>query len=159
MKRLVVEIAGIGQATSIVLTKHGFKTVDDIANASIESLSVVPGFADVRSFQTIKKANDLLKVKGDLPLEKVSKPAKTKKEIGSKKPKKDKKTAKKSKNKDKKAGKNKVKLVAKELAKKVAKLKNKKAAKNKAKKAGSKADAKKKKSKKSKKKQMVTTKV
>jgi len=70
MGQLVIEIAGIGQATSIVLTKHGFKTVADVASASIESLSVVPGFANARSLQTIKKAKDLLKEVG------VSAPAK-----------------------------------------------------------------------------------
>ena len=150
MKKLVVEVAGIGQATSIVLAKHGFKTVDDIAGASIESLSAVPGFAGVRSVQTIKKAKALLEIGEDLSSEKVSESTGGKKKEGSKKSKKAKKIAKKS--KDKKVVKNKVKLVAKELAKKVAKLKNKKAAKDKAKKSSSKTAAKKKKSKKSKKK-------
>ncbi|MBL0711639.1 MAG: helix-hairpin-helix domain-containing protein, partial [Colwellia sp.] len=60
MEQLVIKIAGIGQVTSVILTKHGFKTVSDVANASIESLSVVPGFANARSLQTIQRAKALL---------------------------------------------------------------------------------------------------
>ena len=60
MEQLVIKIAGIGQITSVILTKHGFKTVADVANASVESLSVVPGFANARSLQTIQRAKALL---------------------------------------------------------------------------------------------------
>jgi len=158
MEQLVIEIAGIGQATSLVLTKHGFKTVADVASANVESLSVVPGFANARSLQMIKKAKELLQT-ADVPASTeasdsvVSKekavsqtPIKNKKTVKKSKDKKviEKKGNKAAKNKDKKVEKNKLKLVAKELAKKVAKLKNKKAAKDKAKKASSKAASKKK---------------
>jgi len=148
MKKLVIEVAGIGQATSLILTKHGFKTVADLANASVESLSVVPGFADARSLQTIKKAKDLLQATDVLVSKEVSGSVARKEKTVSKKQLKNKKITK----KNKKVEKNKLKLEAKKLAKKVAKLKEKKAAKNKAKKASSKAAAKKKSSKKSKKK-------
>jgi len=160
MEQLVIEIAGIGQAASIALTKHGFKTVADVANASVESLSVVPGFASARSLQTIKKAKDLLKEVDVATPAKVIAPVASEEKAVSKEPIKIKKAPKKSKNKDKKVAKNKdkkieknkLKLEAKKLAKKVAKLKAKKAAKDKAKKASSKAAAKKKSAKKSKKK-------
>jgi len=154
MEQLVIEIAGIGQATSLVLTKHGFKTVADVANANVESLSVVPGFANARSLQTIKKAKELLQA-ADVPASKEEVDSVVSEEkMVSKKPTKDKKTVKKSKGnkaaKNKKLEKNELKLVVKKLAKKVAKLKDKKAAKDKAKKASSKAALKKKSSQKSK---------
>jgi len=153
MELLVIEIAGIGQATSLVLTKHGFKTVAEVASASVESLSVVPGFANARSLQTIKKANDLLQAADLSASKEVSDSGASKEKTIYKKPIKNKKAAKKSKNKDKKVEKIKSKRVAKELSKKAAKLKDKKAAKDKkAKKSSSKVAIKKKSSKKSKKK-------
>ncbi|MEY8211298.1 MAG: helix-hairpin-helix domain-containing protein [Gammaproteobacteria bacterium] len=129
MEQLVIEIAGIGQATSAVLTKHGFITVADVANTSVDSLSVVPGFANARSLQTIKKAKELLQA-GDVSAFKEEVDSVVSKEkIFSKKPIKNKKTVKKSKGnkaaKNKKLEKNKLKLVVKKLAKKLAKLKGK----------------------------------
>jgi len=142
MEQLVIKIAGIGQVTSAALTKHGFKTVNDVANASVESLSVVSGFASVRSLQTIKKAKALLQIENVSISKEVSDSVTSKEKRVSKKPIKNKKAAKKS--KDKKVEKNKLK--------KAAKLKDKKVAKDKAKKAIKKAATKKKMSKKSKKK-------
>jgi len=155
MDKLVIEIAGIGQATSLVLTKHGFKTVADVANASVESLSEVPGFANARSLQTIKWAKELLQAAPLSASKEVNDSGASKEKTIYKKPIKNKKAAKKSKNKDKKVEKSKSKRVAKELSKKAAKLKDKKAVKDKAKKAkksSSKVAIKKKSSKKSKKK-------
>jgi len=134
MEQLVIEIAGIGQATSAVLTKHGFKTVADVASTSVDSLSVVPGFANSRSLQTIKKAKELLQAVNVSASKAVSDSLVSKEKVVSEKPiknNKNKNKAKKvlkkkaAKNKDKKAEKNKLKQVAKELAKKVAKLKDK----------------------------------
>ena len=155
MEKLVIEIAGIGQATSVVLTKHGFKTVADVASASVESLSVVPGFANARSLQTIKRAKELLQAADLSASKEVSDSGASKEKTIYKKPIKNKKAAKKSKNKDKKVEKSKSKRVAKELSKKAAKLKDKKAVKDKAKKtkkSSSKVAIKKKSGKKSKKK-------
>jgi len=153
MGLLVIEIAGIGQVTSLVLTKHGFKTVAEVASASVESLSVVPGFANARSLQTIKRAKELLQAADLSASKEVSDSGASKEKTIYKKPIKNKKAAKKSKNKDKKVEKIKSKRVAKELSKKAAKLKDKKAAKDKkAKKSSSKVAIKKKSSKKSKKK-------
>ena len=153
MEKLVIEIAGIGQATSIVLTKHGFKTVAEVASASVESLSVVPGFANARSLQTIKRAKELLQAADLSASKEVSDSGASKEKTIYKKPIKNKKAVKKSKNKDRKVEKSKSKRVAKELSKKAAKLKDKKAAKDKkAKKSSSKVAIKKKSGKKSKKK-------
>jgi len=170
MEQLVIKIAGIGQVTSVILTKHGFKTVSDVANASIESLSVVPGFANARSLQTIQRAKALLQTENVSVSKKVTDPVICKEKLVSKTLISNKKAAKKSKNKNKnkvkdknkekeisknkkkKAEKNTLKLVAKELAIKMTKLKDKKTAKDKAKKATNKTATKKKNNKKSKKK-------
>ena len=95
MEQLVIEIAGIGQATSVVLTKHGFKTVADVANANVESLSVVPGFANARSLQTIKKAKALLQIAGVSASKEVNDSVASQEEVAPKKPIKNKKTVKK----------------------------------------------------------------
>jgi len=131
MEQLVIKIAGIGQVTSALLTKHGFKTVADIANASVESLSVVSGFASARSLQTIKKAKELLQT-ADVSISKeVTDSVVSKEKEVIKKPIKNKKAAKESKNKAEKVSKNKkkeinrLKLEVKKLASKLAKLKDK----------------------------------
>ena len=139
MEQLVIKIAGIGQVTSIALVKHGFKTVADVANATAESLSIVPGFSNARAIQTIKKAKALLQTEKVSVSKEVSDSSisKSKGKLVSKKEIKNKKPAKKSKNKAKKDAKNKktkkmiVKLIAKELANKTSKLKHKKTAKDK----------------------------
>ncbi len=141
MKRLVVEVAGIGQATSIVLAKYGFETIRDLASSNIKSLSIVPGFADARSALTIRRAEDLLREEAVLSAKKINDIAVSKKEVASKVSKKAKKIAKK--------GKNKSKANTDKLTKAAAKLKKKKGLKEKA---GSKAADKKKKTKKNKKK-------
>jgi|GEM_PF-798254 len=164
MEQLVIKIAGIGQVTSVILTKHGFKTVADVANASVESLSVVPGFANARSLQTIQRAKALLQTENISVSKEVTDSVACKEKLVSKKLIRNKKATKKSKNKDKntdekiaknkkkKAEKNRLKLEAKKLANKITKLKDKKSAKDKAKKARNKTATKKKASKKSKKK-------
>jgi len=140
MEQLVIKIAGIGQVTSALLTKHGFKTVADVANANVKSLSVVPGFARARSLQTIKKAKALLQAEDVSVSKEVTDPVVSKEKEVTKKPIKNKKLAKESKNKAKKASKNKkveinrLKLEVKKLANKLAKLKGKKADKDKVKK-------------------------
>ena len=164
MEQLVIKIAGIGQITSVILTKHGFKTVADVANASVESLSVVPGFANARSLQTIQRAKALLQTENISVSKEVTDSVTCKEKLVSKKLIRNKKATKKSKNKDKntdekiaknkkkKAEKNRLKLEAKKLANKITKLKDKKSAKDKAKKVRNKTATKKKASKKSKKK-------
>jgi len=161
MEQLVIKIAGIGQVTSVILTKHGFKTVADVANATVESLSVVPGFANARSLQAIQRAKALLQTENISVSKEVTDPVTCKEKLVSKKLISNKKATKKSKNKEiaknkknkkKKAEKNILKLVAKELANKITKLKDKKPAKDKAKKVSNKTATKKKSSKKSSKK-------
>ena len=60
MTASLTEISGIGPQTAAVLANNGFKTVDSVANASVESLSNVPGFSQARAASTIKSARDLL---------------------------------------------------------------------------------------------------
>jgi len=103
MEQLVIKIAGIGQVTSIALVKHGFKTAADVANASVESLSIVPGFANTRSIQTIKKAKALLQTENVSVSKEVSDSVSSKGKLVSKKGIKNKKAAKNKETKKKKS--------------------------------------------------------
>lgn len=53
-------IRGIGPATVDVLAEYGFKSIKDLAGASVESLSATPGFSEKRSAQVISDAKSLL---------------------------------------------------------------------------------------------------
>lgn len=112
MAQSILDVKGIGKVTSILLTKNGFKTANDLATTSVGKLAELPGFSDARAMQIIKNANDLIapvskekapttlvpKAKekaASLLITKAKKPAKDKK-------KKDKNDKSKSKEKDKK---------------------------------------------------------
>jgi colicin import membrane protein len=53
-------IPGIGPSTARVLMENGFKSANEIAQASIAQLVGVPGFSTARASRTIKAANELL---------------------------------------------------------------------------------------------------
>ncbi len=118
----LIEITGIGPAAAQTLMDHSFKTVESIADTTIEKLSAVPGFSVIRAQKTIDAAKQLLAsttsdsataasvkksaVKKPAPQDKKSKDKKSKdkksKDKKSKKDKKDKKDkSKKKKNKSK----------------------------------------------------------
>ena len=54
----VTAIPGIGPATADLLGKHGFTSAESIAETSVEKLSLVPGFGEIRAVNTIKAAAD-----------------------------------------------------------------------------------------------------
>ena len=104
----VTAISGIGPATAELLANHGFKTAESIANTTTEKLSLVPGFGEIRSANTIKAAIEAVGAEpaAEKPKTTKKKPeAKAKKEKPEKNKKKDKK--KKDKTKDKKKDKKK----------------------------------------------------
>ena len=56
----IINVHGIGQATSVVLAEYGFKTADDLAKASIVQLAMTPGFSETRATQVINDARSLV---------------------------------------------------------------------------------------------------
>ena len=100
----VTAISGIGPATAELLANHGFKTAESIANTTTEKLSLVPGFGEIRSADTIKAAIEAVGAEpaAEKPKTTKKKPeAKAKKEKPEKNKKKDKKKDKKKKEKTK----------------------------------------------------------
>ena len=106
----ILDVHGIGQATSVVLAEYGFKTADDLANATIAQLTAIPGFSETRAAQVINDACSLVasadqedtteKVKSQAKDKKLSKSAKEPIKVKDKKNKK--KDSKKNKDKTKK---------------------------------------------------------
>ncbi len=60
MAKFITSLPGVGGATAAILNKHGFRVVEDIANASPEALSAVPGFRTSRAAQIIAAARATL---------------------------------------------------------------------------------------------------
>jgi transcription termination factor NusA len=60
MPKFITSIPGIGGATAAVLNKHGFRTLEDLASASPDALSAVPGFGAKRATRTIEAARTAL---------------------------------------------------------------------------------------------------
>ncbi len=60
MAKFITSLPGVGGATAAILNKHGFRVVEDIANASPEALSAVPGFRASRAAQIIAAARATL---------------------------------------------------------------------------------------------------
>lgn len=106
MNESITLVSGIGESTKSLLAEHGFKTVADIANASVDQLAAVKGFGRARADSAIAAAIALLKSAPsdeEQPAEAESKQEKTK-EAKSEKNKKD-KNKKKNKKRNKKKGK------------------------------------------------------
>lgn len=120
MAHSIIEVKGIGKVTSLVLAKHGFKTVGDLANSSVDNLALTPGFSQIRATQIINTAKELLAPTLEKePATKTVANAKVKKSLaGDSKPKKEKK-------KDKKEGKKKDKNKSSDKGKKKNSKKNK----------------------------------
>jgi transcription termination factor NusA len=56
MAKFITSLPGVGGATAAILNKHGFRVVEDIANASPDALSAVPGFRASRAAKLIAAA-------------------------------------------------------------------------------------------------------
>ena len=108
MKPAIIDIPGIGPAAAAALAEHSINTLTDLAKASVETVSAVPGFSEARAIKVIAAANALLPATDEAPVVteqpagKARKDSKTKKGKGKGKGKK-----KDKKDKDKKKGKGK----------------------------------------------------
>ncbi len=115
-------IPGIGERTAEMLGKHGFTTIQQIAEAAVEDLLGVPGFGEIRAAIIIETvAGILLKQEGDFSGKKSKKKTKKKNKNKNKKSQKKPKKAsatKKKKDSKKKKGKNKKKTKKKKGGKK-----------------------------------------
>jgi Holliday junction resolvasome RuvABC DNA-binding subunit len=60
MKPAIIDIPGIGPAAAAALAEHSIKTLTDLAKASVETISAVPGFSEARATRVIDAARDLL---------------------------------------------------------------------------------------------------
>jgi transcription termination factor NusA len=60
MAKFITSLPGVGGATAAILNKHGFRVVEDIANASPDALSAVPGFRASRAAKLIAAARATL---------------------------------------------------------------------------------------------------
>jgi len=99
----LTEVTGIGESTVKLLVEHGYENAEDLAEATLAGLTVVPGFSEVRAGRVIAAAQQLVaaaKPKAK-PKAKAAPKAKSKQKK-EKKQKKDKKGDKKKGKKDKK---------------------------------------------------------
>lgn len=56
----ITQISGIGAKTADIMAGHGFESIESIAGSTIEKISVVPGFGQVRAAAIIAAAKSLL---------------------------------------------------------------------------------------------------
>ncbi|MFZ1536685.1 MAG: helix-hairpin-helix domain-containing protein [Chromatiaceae bacterium] len=78
MAKFITSLPGVGGATAAILNKHGFRAVEDIANASPESLSAVPGFRASRAAKIIMAARAILAEEQAVKTAEVKKPSRVK---------------------------------------------------------------------------------
>lgn len=99
MEPEIIDITGIGPAAAATLDEHGITNLADLANASVEEITTVPGFSEARAVRVLAAATELLAASGITPSAEEKKSGKKDKAAG--KDKKDKKGKKDKKKKDK----------------------------------------------------------
>ena len=114
MKPAIIDIAGIGPAAVKALAEHRIRTLASLSKASVQKITAIPGFSEIRATQVIADAAELLAASGITQPAKENKSGKKDKTGG--KDKKDKK--KKGKGKKDKKGKGKGKGKGKKKGKK-----------------------------------------
>ena len=62
MKKKLTDIPGIGAATAVIMDEQGFATILDVANATPDMMTAVPGFGAIRANRVIAAAQKLLEV-------------------------------------------------------------------------------------------------
>jgi hypothetical protein len=67
MEPAIIDIPGIGPAAVAALAEHGIDSLADLARASVEEISAIPGFSEARAAQTIAEANKLLPAPDEAP--------------------------------------------------------------------------------------------
>jgi hypothetical protein len=73
MKPAINDITGIGPAAVKALAEHGIGTLASLSKASVQKITAVPGFSEVRATRAIAGATELLGAAG------TTQPAKEKK--------------------------------------------------------------------------------
>ena len=56
MSSELIKANGVGPASLTSLKEHGFRSLEDLASASVEEVMLVPGFAESRAKQAIASA-------------------------------------------------------------------------------------------------------
>jgi transcription termination factor NusA len=56
MSSELIKANGVGPASLASLKEHGFRSLEDLASASVEEVMLVPGFAESRAKQAIASA-------------------------------------------------------------------------------------------------------
>ena len=103
MSESITTVTGVGEAMKAVLAEQGFKTVSDMAKASVDDLAAVRGFGKARAAKAIASAIAILESAGSVAEEPaVVEPSKGEESKKKKKGKKNKKAGKKGKAKSKK---------------------------------------------------------
>ena len=83
MTTATTDIPGIGPAAAKTLKENGFKSLQEIASATIDQLAAVPGFGPIRAGRIIHAANEVLSDAADAAAV-TSKPATTPRRVASK---------------------------------------------------------------------------
>lgn len=60
MKKKLTDIPGIGPATAVIMDEQGFTNILDVANATPEMMTELPGFGIIRANRIIAAAQKLL---------------------------------------------------------------------------------------------------
>ena len=107
MKPTINDIAGIGPAAVEALAEHGIRTLANLSKASVQKITAVPGFSEIRATRAIAGATELLGTAGTTQPAKEKKSGKKGKKDKKGKGKKDKKKKGKGKKDQKGKGKNK----------------------------------------------------
>ena len=56
MKTEISDISGIGPAATNALAEYGIRELADLAHASVEKISAIPGFSEARDVKVIAAA-------------------------------------------------------------------------------------------------------
>ena len=64
MKPAIIDIKGIGPAAAETLAEYGINSVDELAEASIETIVAIRGFSETRAATVIAEAAELLSASG-----------------------------------------------------------------------------------------------
>jgi predicted RecB family nuclease len=65
MKPAIIDITGIGPAAAETLDEHDIKSLADLASASVEKISTIPGFSETGATRVVAAAAELLAASGE----------------------------------------------------------------------------------------------
>ena len=99
MAKKLNTLSGIGDYTAAILEKNGFASVEELASATVNELTKVPGFGSIRARKIIDLAKQHLKDSAPKPKKKEKKGKKAKAPVKKAEKKKEKRKEKKGKKK------------------------------------------------------------